>query len=204
MLRSVVIMACRYSSLLLLLTVPFLCVLPLVRSRSSGMQIMGCDPVTRRELDFVVSFMQSNWYAYNQHMTRRGGGPRAPDQCERRRIKQNTGRIRCDNLDASIAGQATLGSSMAQLNSGYLRWLMRTQTPATARACMTKLIVHEFAHTCGYEEVYADQLDAEAYQWLRTKFRDPPRGSSSSYWQRRNGNRQQGTMASRQQACGTS
>ena len=48
--------------------------------------------------------------------------------------------------------------------------LCLTFAAATARACIAKLLVHEFSHTCGFDEAYADYLDTTAYQWLRERF----------------------------------
>jgi len=59
--------------------------------------------------------------------------------------------------------------------------------------------VHEFSHTCGFDEPYADYLDTTAYQWLRQRFSNSASAGSSEEQENSEPSQQAGGMLQ----CGT-
>jgi len=156
----------------------------LVRSGSSLLNwdlVSECDKSVEVDIVRILQTTSNNWNAFSSFSKIKP----EDESCQRQRFQEGTGKVRCAWLNPLVAGHTRVGSRSVNINKFYISWLRQTyigfSKDSSERAlyltCLAKLIAHEFSHTCGHDEPYADKLDDFTYMWYGEKF-----GADSKYY----------------------
>lgn len=130
-------------------------------SEAAPVAVESCGKAIDRDVNYITRYTAQNWKDYASYV---GFGLGRYSGCQKGRFF-GTGTVKCKELPVYYAGQAAFESRKIEINKVYMAWLLQKKNAKVRRACIAKLVAHEFSHTCGHGETYADAMDHQAFRW---------------------------------------